>query len=228
MAICRVTVLSLIVFLAATPSYSSEFSLGAGGGVGYMPMTEWEEFTTSGPNSHYSADDVALYLDVLARIRLGGKHGLRVSYGRISKSADWAVVSQFVPGPGSSTSVVEYKFSTAPFGFAYEYFFSGFENGSTTFAGLGASVYFTSLEAKARDLGISAFPNPPERSERVGRGLGVEIFIGQRARVSDRLSIDVQIRGRWADGLLFSDDAGDIKVEFSGVDVFVFGEWFFG
>jgi len=61
----------------------------------------------------------------------------------------------------------------------------------------------------------------------VGQGFGVEFFVGQRAKVSDRFSIDAQVRGRWVDGLLFSDDAGDIKVEFSGIDVSVFGEFLF-
>jgi hypothetical protein len=190
-------------------------------------MTEWKDFVASGPNDHYSADDLALYVDAVARVRLANKHGLRLSYGRMFTSADLAGVMNLIPGPGSNTVVIEYSFNTAPVGLAYEFFFSGFGHGSTAFAGVGTSIYFTSVETKVRELGISAFPNPSPPESRTGQGLGVELFIGQRAKVSERLSIDAQIRGRWADGLLFSDNAGDIKVEFSGVDVSVFAEWLF-
>lgn len=214
----------LMAVVVAVPSQSSAVSLGAGVGTGYMPMTKWQDFATSGPNSYYTADDLALYLDALARFRLARHHGLRVSYGRIFTSADWSIASPSGSGSGTTASVVEYQFHTAPFGVAYEYFFGGFENGSATFLGLGASVYFTTLESKIRELGGAI--NPPEPEERVGQGFGVEFLVGQRARVSDTFSLDVQLRGRWADGFLFSDAPEDVAVEFSGIDISVFAEWF--
>ena len=220
----RVALLVLIMILAAPTAQAAKVSLGAGGGTGYMPMNEWEDFTVSGPNSDYHADDLTLYLDLFARFRLADNHAVRASYGWISRSAQWAVYTESTPIPGGA-STVDYEFTTMPFGFGYEYFFAGVDAGSSAYLGLGASVYFTSLEAKVRDLGTDAPPNPEQPRTRDGQGFGVEFVVGQRAAVTEYLSIDAQVRGRWADGLMFSDDRDDVKVKFSGVDVAVFLEW---
>jgi hypothetical protein len=189
-----------------------------------MPMTEYKEFLSQLSRTHYSPDDISSYVEVFGRVGLAEKHGLRISVGGVSMSGDYFLAGD--ENIGFPATVAKIDLTSYPIGAAYEFSFSGFDDGTSAFVGLGASIYVSSLEVDVIELEPSVFPGLAA-GERTGQGFGVEGFIGQRARVNKNISIGAQVRGRWADGFIFSDKEGDIKIMLSGFDLSVYGEWRF-
>ena len=198
--------LFLCVLLSASHAEAKMFCVGGSFGAGYLPMTDWQNFG-SGLNSHYEADAAGLYGEVYGRVQLADRHSLAVSVERISKSA--ASVTH------PSGFRVEWDFDAVPINVTYEFILRGSGSRTPSFFGLGAGVYHSQVHgATSNDPDF-----PPSSGQRDGWGYGFHGYLGQRAAVTQSLAVSMRVRGRWADGMYFTDEKEDIDVDFTGVDV---------
>lgn len=219
----------LIVGLQAGSLEAQKVSIGANAGSGQVPLTDWADFFGGVQYSHYESDRLALYWELFSRLAIADHHIVKLSVERITTSSSLAAVSVFSPGPGSATSTTEWDFSTVPVSLTYEFHLLGFDATSTPYLGAGAAVYFSAVETVTRTL---YSPDDrvdllPDSATRDGEGYGFHGYVGQRTRITDKLSLSAQIRGRWADGMGFSEDPEDIDVDFTGIDLTVGLEWMF-
>ena len=183
-------------------------ALGIQAGAGYLPMKDWEDFWGDVAEGNYQHDRLGLYTEVSFTSRLTKHHALRFTFEWITTSA-WAAVNL---GEVDAHSL-EWDFETFPVSASYELTLRGAEPGALTTMGVGAGYYMS--EVNARTIGAIN----PESSTRRGDGYGFHGYLRQTALIADHLSLSGMIRGRWADGMAFDDIDGDIKVEFTGVDV---------
>ncbi len=61
-------------------------------------------------------------------------------------------------------------------------------------------------------------PLVPSKLKRTGKGYGVHGALGFKARISSAVFTIWQARYRYSNGMAFTDNEGDIKVEFTGFD----------
>jgi hypothetical protein len=57
-----------------------------------------------------------------------------------------------------------------------------------------------------------------QKSSREGEGYGLHAYLGVQAKLTEHLFMVSRLRGRYADGMAFTDKKGEIKVDFTGVD----------
>lgn len=180
---------------------ATDVCVGGGLGVGYLPMTDWQNFLT-----HLDSSPVGWYGEVEVKMKLAHRHSLGFSVERISKSA----VLESTP---ASSVRVEYDFMTIPMNLTYQFSFGGW-GVTSPLLGIGIGVYRS--EVRYFSSGGSL---PPSRGERDGWGYGVHGIFGYRVAVTQTLATLVKLRGRWADGMYFTDDTSSVDVDFTGVDV---------
>jgi hypothetical protein len=108
---------------------------------------------------------------------------------------------------------IEWDFETFPVSASYELTLRGAEPGALTLLGVGAGYYMSEVTGKlVRTIN-------PQTDTRRGDGYGFHGYLRQTALIADHVSLSGMIRGRWADGMALDDNDGDVKVEFTGVDV---------
>ena len=197
-----------LVLLCSVQALAGARSVGGSVGVGYLPMGEWQDFV----GSNYEADEVGLYGEIFARAELSHHHALSISVERISEagSMETANLDQ------------KWDFTAIPINVSYEFGFEGWSNATTPFLGVGVGVYHSRVEGRA-----SSPLFPPIEGERTGWGIGLHGYLGQRVGVTQSLAASLKVRGRWADGMYFTQDEADIRVEFSGIDLTAAVEWVF-
>jgi len=186
------------VVLGATAPRADD-SLGAQVGAGYLPLKDWEDFWEEAVGD-YQQDRLGLYTEFSFTSRLTHRHALRFTFEWITTRA-------------SAGETLEWDFETFPVSASYELTLRGAEPGALTMLGVGAGYYMSTVEARNDQT-----PNPTSETRR-GDGYGFHGYLRQTALIADHLSLSGMIRGRWADGMAFDDNDGDLKVEFTGVDV---------
>lgn len=209
-------------------AHASQISAGAQLGAGHLPLAEWRSFVEGVENATYGADRLGLYGDAYCRAEFG-RHGVRVSVGAVTTSAHSTFVSVLNPAPGSTTTVVDWDFTSVPIGIYYELRLGSAGAGTTPFVGFGPNVCWSRVESKTRTL------YPPDLAtlfgelsgKRDGWGYGLCSYIGQRITLTNTVLFSTMLRGQWVDGMGFSDSSDDVPVHFSGVDVSMGIEWAF-
>jgi hypothetical protein len=174
-------------------------SLGMQVGAGYLPLTDWEDFWEEAVGD-YQQDRLGLYTEFSFTSRLTHRHGLRFTFEWITTRA-------------SAGETLEWDFETFPVSASYELTLRGAEPGALTMVGVGAGYYMSTVEVRNDQT-----PNPTSETRR-GDGYGFHGYLRQTALIADHVSLSGMIRGRWADGMALDDNDGDLKVEFTGVDV---------
>ena len=195
---------ALLVVLGASPSVADD-ALGVQVGAGYLPMKDWEDFWVDALGPGYEQDRLGLYTEFSFTSRFTRRHAVRFSFEWITTSAS---------GPaGVGGEALKWDFETIPVSASYELTLAGAEPGALTILGMGAGYYMSEVTSKTVG-GIN-----PDVSTRNGDGYGFHGYLRQTALIADHVSLSGMIRGRWADGMALDDADGDIKVEFTGVDV---------
>lgn len=189
---------------------SETILLGAQVGAGHLPMNEWEDFA----GFTYQHDRLGLYSEFSVTSRFAQRHALRFSLEWIKTSSS---ETTSVQGIGDIT--VEWDFEAIPFSASYEFALRQSASDAFTLLGVGAGYYMSDVTGK-----ISGGTNP-STGERSGEGYGFHGYVRQTAPISERLSLSGMLRGRWANGMAFDDNEGDVAVEFTGVDVSIGLEW---
>jgi hypothetical protein len=206
----RTLLIGIGLLATSVASTRAESVLGAQVGAGYIPMSDWEDF--AGPG--YEQDRLGLFTEVWFTSRVSHSSAFRFALEWITTSS-WEAVSV----GGFSDVVVEWDFQTIPFSVSYEHTLRRAGVGALTLVGAGVGYYMSEVTGK-----VSGDINPSSAT-RDGDGYGIHAYLRQTALIADRLSLSGMIRGRWADGMAFDDNDGDVPVEFSGVDVSLGLEW---
>ena len=113
---------------------------------------------------------------------------------------------------GSWFSAIKWKFRGIPITLGYELSPLSLGENFTPYVGAGASFFFSEVTAEVID------PYVPSKLKRTGKGYGLHGAVGFQSRLSSFVSTIWQARYRYSNGMAFTDNKGDIKVEFTGFD----------
>lgn len=214
----RSIVIGVGILVVSAGPLRADFSVGAQVGAGPLTLNELEDFWDE-LDLHHDDDALALCWELSAAWQFAQRHAMRVSAGQITASIEVYYVD---PSLGALTS--QQNFEAIPVCASYEFELLRCEHGASTWLGLGAGLYLTELEGN--EASYIGFPEPIiVHHSRDGNGYGFHGYLRQTAPISERLSLSGMIRGRWADGMAFDDNEGDIPVDFTMVDVGIGLEW---
>ncbi len=203
-------------------SESDKISLSVSGGGGYLPLDNWKDIFSDIPSSRFREDKFGSYLDFHASYFLTDKHALALDVEYIAVSASLYNVSiqtnEFGHFVGYFQTVVEWDFSATPFGFSYEFYPKGREGNVSPFLGGGLDYFFSQVRGRTFLYLDQSTENPIQKSSRSGEGYGLHAYVGIESKLTDHWVVLSRLRGRYADGMEFTDKPGAIKVEFTGVD----------
>jgi outer membrane protein W len=213
-----------IVLFCAQESLAQfdRISVSVSGGAGHLPLKEWEDFATSNSSDHFDRDRFGSYLDFRIAYYLTEKHVIALNVEDLKTFASVCGVMTLT-GPtgdtlGYACSLHEWDFSAIPIGLSYEFHPTGSEEKVSPFLGVGASYFFSKVKGKSWFLHDGRFENLSSGVTRDGEGCGLHLYVGVQSKLTKHLLIFSRLRGRYADGMAFTDKKGDIKVEFTGVD----------
>jgi len=207
-----------------TDSYAQpkpgRFSLRGMAGIGYLPMDAWGDFFSSA-SDNYHKDRFGLYWDVGVVYCITERHSIALTVGIIEISASCHERNSFF------SSAIEWDHRTIPIGLSYEYYLTSLNrwfSPFTGFTGLGVSYLLSEVESR------SVFVEPlygrtTEQGKRTGEGYGFHAYFGIQSQLTPHVHFISRLRGRYADGMGFTDNKGDIKVEFTGIDLMLGLGW---
>jgi hypothetical protein len=204
---------AVLVLFARSPR-AGEVLIGAQVGAGHMPLSDWEEYSDFGAG--YEADPLGQYWEVSATWRFAPRHAARLSVERITTSA---VATYEIPS--LFTITVDWEFKTWPICLNYEFTLRRSDSDAYTLLGAGGGFYTSEVQGTE----VISDPLVYVVGTRSGDGYGFHGYLRQTAPISEQLSLSGMVRGRWADGMAFDDEEGDIPVEFSGFDMAIGLEW---
>ena len=208
-----------------------QITVSVSGGAGYLPLNDWEEFATRISSSHFEKDKFGSYLDLRAVYHLTDKHAVALNVESINTSAS-LYNAMALTGPTGDTSgyasfVIKWDFLAIPVGLSYEFYPMRSDESTSPFLGVGASYFFSEVEYKSWFLHPGFFGDLGSEGTRDGEGYGVHAYVGVQSQLTDHLLVVSRVRARYADGMAFTDEKGDIKVEFTGVDFTIGLGWRF-
>lgn len=197
-------------------------SVSVNGGAGYVSLEEWEDFYSSISSGHFEKDKFGSFLEFRVAYHPADRHAIALNVENIKTSATLCGAMALID-PGSHTTgyacyVDEWDFSAIPIGLSYEFYPKGFEGKVSPFFGVGMSYFFSQAEAKSYFLNNGVFGDLSSEYIREGEGFGVHLYAGVQSRLNEHVFILSRLRGRYADGMAFTDKKGEIKVDFTGVD----------
>jgi outer membrane protein W len=213
-----------MVLFAAHPvqSESNKISFSVSGGAGYLPLDDWKDVFSNDTSSHFQEDKFGSYLDFRASYFLTNKHAVALDVEHIAVSASLYDVliqtNEFGHFVGYFQTFFEWDFSAMPVGFSYEFYPKGREGKVSPFFGGGLTYFFSQVHGQTFLYLDQITENPIQKSTRSGEGYGMHAYVGIESKLTDHWVILTRLRGRYADGMAFSDKPGAIKVEFTGVD----------
>ena len=184
-------------------------SIQASAGYVYLPLNDWSNFASNIANASYSKINPNSYWAFSVYYSIGSNHSIYVGIERIRTSA-----SSTTP-----VATVNWDFQGIPITFGYEYKLITFNETFTPVVGAGISYFISKVEG--RD---NVFNNTTPRK---GSGFGVHLSLGLRWEFVQSLSLVPQARYRYSDGMAFTDNSNDIKVEFTGFDISTGLSWAF-
>ena len=203
----------ILLLLFIHPNICSQsVSIQASVGIIDLPLRDWSNFIGSVQNSFYTKNNPNLYYGVCVFYDFNFNHSVFIGTELIRTNAsESSQLTGITPNSqtyvlGSST--VDWKFQGIPVVFGYEYHLMIPIEYLTPFFGIGISYFFS--EVKAHE----SYFNQTEK--RTGQGYGVDASIGLKTKLVESLFMVSQFRYRYSNGMAFTDNSGDIKVEFSG------------
>jgi outer membrane protein W len=204
--------IAILSVAAETRAGTKRFDVSIGGGAGYIPMSDWEDFVGSSEGSYYQHEVYGTCLDFRVTYLISGRHAISANIENITTSAS----TYFQVSP--SAIVIDWQFRSIPIGLSYEYYFTDRDDNIQPYVGLGVSYCFTKVKSSLIDLsGLwLGLDNDKPRRE---RGYHVTACIGLKSYINRWLFVESRLRGRYADGGGFTDEKGAIKINFSGIDL---------
>ena len=206
----------------AVQSEAYKISFSVSGEAGYLPLDDWKGTFRDYPSGRFWEDKFGSYLDFHASYFLTDKHALALDVEHIAVSASLYDVSirtnevgHFV---GYFQTFLEWDFSSTPVGFSYEFYPKGRESKVSPFFGGGFAYFFSQVRGQTFIYLDQITENPIQKNTRTGEGYGLHAYVGIESKLTDHWVVLSRVRGRYADGMAFTDKPGDIKVEFTGVD----------
>ena len=216
-----------ILLFSALESHAqiSRISIRSSCGVGYLPLHDWESYFGEIQLSHFNKDRFGSYWDFDIVYYIAGKHSIAFNIEDIRTSASLFGFIVFTSGTdtiGYASTVFEWSFKTTPLGLSYEFYPTGLHGKISPFFGIGVSYFISEVKVKSFEIYNTLFEGPTGEDTRYGKGYGFYTYIGLQSQVMQHLYLVSRLRGRYSNGMGFTDKEGDIKVEFTGID-FTFG-----
>jgi outer membrane protein W len=231
MASIGLCVITVLFWCQVSMSQDHKVSVSLSGGAGYLPLENWKDFATSVSPSYYKMDKFGQYANLRMSYFLSDKQAIALDIENIKTSASLCAIeiftNEFGDVVGNGTDVIEWHFTAIPVGLSYEFYPKSTEGCISPFLGAGASYFFSELTAKQSYLYSPYSYLPLPKGTRTGQGYGLHAYLGILSRLTDHLIVVSRLRGRYADGMAFSDKKGAIKVEFTGVDFTLGLGWMF-
>jgi hypothetical protein len=228
-----VCLFAAITLFCSNPSQAQfdRLSFTFSGGAGYVSLNDWGDFCSSVSLSHYEKDKLGTFLESRIAYHLTDKHTIALHVENIKTSAILCG-AMVLAGPWSEPEdhacyVDEWDFSATPIGLSYEFFPLGHEEKVSPFLGTGASYFFSKVEAKCNFLHDGRFEGLDSETSRDGDGYGLHVYAGIQSRIAKNLLFISRLRGRFADGMAFTDPKPAAKVEFTGFDFTIGWGWSF-
>lgn len=192
-------------------------------GTGYLPLSDWGDFFGQGESSHYVKDRFGSYWEVGIAYHITEKHVMAFTVGGIKTSASLLEVMMIFYLDGDTTGfaahVAEWDFRTTPLNLSYEFYPVELHRKNSPFFGVGVSYLLSELEAKAFGYFDSPFREWTQQGTRDGKGYGFHVYLGLQSQITPHVYFISRLRGQYADGMGFTDKKGNIKVEFTGIDL---------
>jgi outer membrane protein W len=225
-----VAVVSVVLPAAGARAQSGDWSLAGYVGAGYLPMKDWEDFASGGERSNYQQDRLGLYLELNGAYYFGERHAVVLGVEHISTGSSVSTALIETDSQGQEIGIMgaiatTWDFSTIPIDISYEYHHSGRDGKADPFVGAGFGYYISKVEAEQKILADDTGMLTDESGTRDGQGFGVHLYVGVAAQLSESLDLVTRLRGRYADAMYFSDESGDIDVDFHGIDLTVGVRW---
>lgn len=202
------------------------------GGATYIPLQDWSAFFGKLQNSRYEQNNPNIYGGIAIQVAFGSSHAFHVGTELTRTTATLFGVSILKNTIGDTlgildSHVIKWTFQGVPLTFGYEYRFLPVNEHIVPFIGLGASYFNSQVKIKyTRLLDWLSLPEPTVRN-RIGKGYGAHVSLGVLSQVTRHILVISKIRYRYSDGMAFTDNKGDIKVEFTGFDVSLGIGWVF-
>jgi len=203
----------------------SKISIRGNTGVGYLPLKDWENFSGEIGLSHFSKNRFGSYRGIDIDYHIAEKHSIVLTLEDIRTSASLFGVEIFTTVTdtiGYASYVIDWNFKTTPIELSYEFYPTGLRRKVSPFFGIGISYFISEVKAKYFEIYNSLFEKQTQEDTRDGKGYGFHIYVGLQSQIMQHLYLISCLKGRYANGMGFTDKESDIKVEFTGVD-FTFG-----
>jgi hypothetical protein len=199
-------------------------------GAGYLPMDDADEFFSNVAWSDFSIDRLALYGELGGAYHVTDKHAIALSIECITTTASLAgtVVAMNESGEQQGVMAViwsELGYRTVPINLNYEFHPWGRTGQADVFFGAGVGYYLSEMTGTTEILYDETEFLNDQRVGRDGEGFGVHVCAAVAAKLNRSLSLVTRVRGRYADGMYFTDDPDAIDVDFHGVDVSLGVRW---
>jgi hypothetical protein len=185
-------------------------------------MDSWTDSFGGQTRSTYSEDPFGMCVEAFAAYGLTPRHILRLSVERLA--AEPSMHSIIVPTDENGNPIgptfdafIEWTISTTPVALTYE-FRPTRHDALSPFVGVGGGYFFSKVEGRvvSEVLGSGV-----QTLERRGEGYGVHIDLGIRIPAGEKIAVTCTLRGRYSDGMAFTDEDGAIPVEFTGLSVII-------
>lgn len=222
---CSIKIFSLfalaaLVFspsLPSTPAFAGSFSLRVTGGVAHLPLSDWSNFakTIANPNYYQQNNPNPIY-GLSFHYNLNQHHSMNLGTELLqTRASQSSLLYQFDSAgnpTGSWFSTAKMKFQGIPITLGYEVSPFSVSETFSPYLGAGASFFFSEVTGEVID------PYVPSKVIRTGKGYGLHGAIGFQSHLSSVVSTVWQARYRYSNGMAFTDNDEDVKVEFSGFD----------
>lgn len=210
------TILLLFSFFFFSEAGLAQFSVRASAGAAHLPLRDWSNFFGQLGGSFYQKQNPNILYGLSLCYKASEHHSLTIGTEMIRTSASVSLLFIGLDAMGDTTfvqlSTIKWKFRGIPITLGYEYKFPSANERLAPLVGIGASYFFS--EAEAEDIN----PIFPQKLKRTGHGYGLHGSIGLDSKLSRHVSAIWLARYRYSDGMAFTDNEGDIKIEFTGFD----------
>lgn len=214
------------------PAQSSPFSVRITTGAAYPLLRDWGDFGNNVADSEYQHHTPDTYFGASFHLALSDRHAIAIGAERIQTSASLFACSILMNETGDSlgilsVDILNWAFQGIPITLSYEYRRPLSNWCIIPFLGIGLSYFRSQVQADLTYL-AQAMPLPDGTgSTRKGEGYGIHATLGLVTQFTKHLQLISQVRYRYADGMAFTDDEGDVKVEFTGFDASLGLGWSF-
>lgn len=214
------------------PAQSSPFSIRITTGAAYLPLQDWGGFFNNVADSEYQHHTPDTYFGTSVHLALSDRHAIAIGAERIQTSASLFGYQILMNETGDSLGILSvdiltWAFQGTPITLSYEYRRQLSNWSVIPFLSIGFSYFRSQVQADLTHL-TQAMPLPGGTgSARKGEGYGIHATLGLVTQFTKHLQLISQVRYRYADGMAFTDDEGDIKVEFTGFDASLGLGWSF-